>query len=222
MTEYYNLPVRFTEEEREHYAAWGIKKEKTLAPFSIILILIDLTVTACTVLYLLGLLQNESGVYVRLVADSKWLAAAGEFGVLVLSFLIIKPLDMLCDKIFKKPKDSRMLRLEPRPVGVEYQLVQGKTVLSQGILLWEEWEKAVDPEKNEIWIPDQWLTIGANTIETIYPPNKQHKWMDRPPEKIVGTIKLREIQKNIQGYIASLEEQKREAEWLRQNGQLPE
>lgn len=218
MTEYYNLPVRFTEEERARYAAWGMKKEKTLKPFGTILVLIDLAVTACTVLYLLGLMRNESGVYVRLVAGSKWLACAGEFAVVTLSFLIIKPLDLLCDKIYKKPKTSRMVRLEPKPLGVQYELTQGKEVLLQGILLWDEWEKAVDVKRNELWLPDEWLPIGANTIETIYPEHKRHKWMDRPAEKSVGTIKLGEIQNNIQGYIASLEEQEREAAWLREHG----
>lgn len=219
MTEYYNLPVQFTEEEREAYAAWGMKKEKLLRPYAVIVILIDLTIMACTALYILGLAGREGGAYANLVASGSWLAAAGETAMVIALFLTIKPVDMLCDKIFKKPKPSRMLRLEPRPTGMEYRLFQGKKVLIKGILLWDEWENAVEPEKNEIWIPDQWLTIGANTIETIYPPDKQHKWMDRPDEKIVGTIKLKEIQRMMKGYIASLEEQKREAEWLRQNGQ---
>ena len=31
MTEKYDLPIKFTEEERKAYAAWGIKKEKVMA-----------------------------------------------------------------------------------------------------------------------------------------------------------------------------------------------
>lgn len=217
MTEYYNLPVRFTEEERSRYAAWGMKKEKLLRPYAVIAILIDLVIMACTALYILGLARREGGVYANLVATGAWISAAGETAVAILIFLTIKPVDMLCDKIFKKPQDSRMLRLEPNVLGMEYKLFQGKKVLSSGILLWDEWEEAVDPENNQIWIPDQWLSIGANTIETIYPEKKQHSWMDRPPEKIVGTIKLSEIQRHMRGYLASLEEQKREEEWSRQN-----
>jgi len=41
--------------------------------------------------------------------------------------------------------------------------------------------------------------------------------MDHPAEQITGTISLAHIRKNMQGYRASLEEQKREAEWRRQN-----
>lgn len=40
MTENYELPVLFTEEERKAYASWGIKKEKLLMPFAIATILI--------------------------------------------------------------------------------------------------------------------------------------------------------------------------------------
>lgn len=220
MKEYYNLPVQFSEEERKAYAAYGIKKEKTLGPFAVIMLGIVVVVTVLTALYLLGLLKSGDSVYVRLVAGSQMLACAYEFGVLLLSFLIIKPLDMLFDKIYHKPEPSRMLRLEPREVGVTYELSQGKKVLVSGILLWDEWEQVVDAERNRIWIPDQWLTIGANTVESIYPKDKQHKWMDRPEEKIVGTIRLGEIQRKLDGYLASLEERKREEEWMRQHGSV--
>lgn len=46
---------------------------------------------------------------------------------------------------------------------------------------------------------------------------KRHKWMERPDEKIVGTIQLKKIQRMMKGYLASLEEQKREEAWRRQN-----
>ena len=40
MTESYELQVLFTEEERNTYADWGIKKEKVLMPFAIATVLI--------------------------------------------------------------------------------------------------------------------------------------------------------------------------------------
>lgn len=219
MTEYYNLPVRFNEEERAAYAAWGMKKEKTLVPYAVVVIVIDVILMVCQALYLLNLAGREGGAYANIVASGSWLAAAGETAMGILIFLTIKPVDMLLDKLFKRPLPPRMLRLEPREMGVEYRLSRGKEVLTQGVLLWDEWKDAVDPESNQIWIPDEWLQIGANTVETIYLQEKQHKWMDCPDEKIVGTIKLKEIQRYMKGYLASLEEKQREAEWLRQNGQ---
>lgn len=94
--------------------------------------------------------------------------------------LVLKPLDLLFDLIFKKP--------------------------------------AVNPDTNRIYIEGQWLTIGANTLETIYPEENRKLWRDHPEEKIDGTIRLATIQKNMEGYLASLKEKKREAEWRKANG----
>ena len=51
MTERYELPVLFTEEERNAYAAWGIKKEKVLMPFAIATVLIYVVTAAFAVSY---------------------------------------------------------------------------------------------------------------------------------------------------------------------------
>ena len=99
-----------------------------------------------------------------------------------------------------------------------YHLSCKEKVLQQGKLSWEEWKQAVNPDTNRIYIEGQWLTIGANTIETIYHKEKCRPWLDRPGEKIDGTIQLATIQKNLEGYRASLEEKKREMEWLKNHG----
>lgn len=217
MTEYYNLPVQFSEEERQQYVAWALKKEKTLKPFFTIVVLVDLSILIGTLLYFVGALDALPflGGVMQTTGDLIPSLVNILFGVTL--FLIIKPLDMLCDKLFKRPQESRMLRLEPRVSGMQYQLMQGKKLLCHGVLSWDEWNSAIIPQTNQIWIENECLTIGANTLKTIYPENKQHLWMDRPAEKIVGSINLKEIQRKMVGYRASLEEQKREAEWLRQN-----
>ena len=46
MTESYELQVLFTEEERNTYADWGIKKEKVLMPFAIATVLIYVVTAA--------------------------------------------------------------------------------------------------------------------------------------------------------------------------------
>ena len=50
MTERYELPVLFTEEERNTYAAWGIKKEKVLMPFAITTVLLYAVTVAFVVM----------------------------------------------------------------------------------------------------------------------------------------------------------------------------
>ena len=55
MTERYELPVLFTEEERNTYAAWGIKKEKVLMPCAIATVLIYVVTVSYT--HLAGIYQ---------------------------------------------------------------------------------------------------------------------------------------------------------------------
>ena len=67
--------------------------------------------------------------------------------------------------------------------------------------------------RDRIHIGDVIYRIGFNTIESIYPKNKQHAWMDRPEEKVENSIHLKTISRNFRGYLLSLEEKKKEAEW---------
>ncbi len=71
------------------------------------------------------------------------------------------------------------------------------------------------PETNEIIIDHQKLKIGRNTIDSIYPKEQRKSWLDRPDERIVGTIQLAQIQKNMLGYFASLEAKEKELNWER-------
>jgi hypothetical protein len=130
---------------------------------------------------------------------------------------LLLPFDWLLDKIMHRPEEPKMLQVTPKETGVSYFLLRGTTVLAQGMLTWDAWEAALTVETNEILLEGQRLRIGSNTIASIYPPEKQKPWMDHPAEQITGTISLAYIRENMQGYRASLEEQKREAEWRRQN-----
>lgn len=59
MTERYELPILFTEEERNTYAAWGIKKEKVLMPFAIATILIYVVTAAFVVMKVWGVRDSD-------------------------------------------------------------------------------------------------------------------------------------------------------------------
>ena len=120
---------------------------------------------------------------------------------------------MILDMVYKKPQEPQMLCLTPTETGVRYMLSRGVYVLSSGTLNWNDWESAVSEETNEIHIGDVIYRIGFNTIESIYPKNKQHAWMDRPEEKVENSIHLKTISRNFRGYLLSLEEKKKEAEW---------
>lgn len=215
MREEYRLPVQFSKEERAQYAAWGIKKNKVETPLIVAVICIDLTVTILTLLFLTESLGSLSELNWFLRAWGDKVSDVTYVLVILLSILAIKPLDLLLDWIFGKPKPPRVLVLEPQVNGMQYTLTQGKETLCRGLLPWAEWDMAVLPLTNQIWIEGQCLTIGPNTVQTIYPKEKQKPWMEHPDLKLSGNIHLEEIQRKMEGYLASLEEQEREAEWSR-------
>ena len=59
MTESYELQVLFTEEERNTYADWGIKKEKVLMPFAIATVLIYVVTAAFVVMKVWGVRDSS-------------------------------------------------------------------------------------------------------------------------------------------------------------------
>ena len=144
--ETYHLPVLYTEDERSSYAAWGIKKEKLLMPFAIVTIIIDAFVLCATVVYLFEVQRQKPAFSVWL---SCWGGVVGDvsYGVaLVLTVLILKPLDWLFDKIMHRPEQPKMLQVTPKETGVSYLILRGTTVLAQGLLPWNAWEAALTVE----------------------------------------------------------------------------
>lgn len=212
-SEKYYLPVLFTEEERRSYAAWGIKKEKVLLPYAVVAICIDLFVLLGTCAYLVLALTGETDGPLYLGIWGKIIFSAANKLELLFLILFLKPLDMILDRIFKKPQEPRSLCLTPAPQGVHYVLSRKKQTLSEGLWDWDEWKKAALLESNEICMDGEVLRIGANTIESIYPEGKRFPWLERPGEKIENSVNLGIISKNFEGYLAFLEEQRKEAEW---------
>jgi len=182
-------------------------------PFAVVTIIIDLIVIVGTVMVLFKIREKEPyfsrflSIYGGLIKDIAYGVA------IVLTVLLIKPLDMILDMVYKKPQDPQMLCLTPTETGVRYMISRGVSVLSSGILNWDDWESAISTETNEIHIGDTIYRIGLNTIESIYPKNKQHPWMDRPQEKVENSIHLKTISRNFHGYLLSLEEKKKEQAW---------
>ena len=68
MYEKYELPIRFTEEQRKKYAEWGIKKGKVLMPMAAVTIGIDLL----TVLWVVGrvwLIRESDPIWFQIICQ---------------------------------------------------------------------------------------------------------------------------------------------------------
>lgn len=215
MPEYYNLPVLYNEEERAQYAVWGMKKNKVSFLYTISMLISMAIVMTITFLYYMNVGRRDGQFYVFINTVGPLVNNVAYAAILILWAMLFKPIDWILDWIWKRPDEPRMLRLEPSIQGVRYTLSRKKEVLSEGILSWDQWDSAVLAQTNQILIDGEWLNIGKNSVKSIYPPHHRHPFMDHPAEKIVGPIDLKTVQRNLDGYLASLEEQKREAEWLR-------
>ena len=87
MTERYELPILFTEEERNTYAAWGIKKEKVLMPFAIATVLIYVVTVVFVVMKVWGVRDNDHVLFQMLVLGDWIPELTGVLAVLMTAFI---------------------------------------------------------------------------------------------------------------------------------------
>lgn len=100
MTERYELPVLFTEEERNTYAAWGIKKEKVLMPFAIATVLIYVVTAAFVVMKVWGVRDSDHVLFQMLVLGD-WIPELTGVLAVLMTILLLGPLNFILDKIWK-------------------------------------------------------------------------------------------------------------------------
>ena len=98
MTENYELPVLFTEEERKAYASWGIKKEKVLIPFAIATILIYVVTAAFVVMKVWGVRDSDHVLFQMLVLGD-WIPELTGTLAILMTILLLGPLNYILDKL---------------------------------------------------------------------------------------------------------------------------
>lgn len=216
----YELPVKFTEEERAAYAVWGIKKEKVLVPFGIAAAFIYLLAAVCIVTRVWGV-RKEDHLWFQIIVQSGWMEELCYILAVIMTILILGPLNRILDRIWKKPAEPEWLRIKLLGDSVRVSKLQGiesNRISAEETHLLSELPALLDADKNAICFQGKWIKIGENTIENIYPPGKQHSWMDCPKQKASGISSVKRVCDILKGYEASLEETRREQEWIKENG----
>ena len=192
MTESYELQVLFTEEERNTYADWGIKKEKVLMPFAIATVLIYVVTAAFVVMKVWGVRDSDHVLFQMLVLGDWIPELTGTLAVLMTILLL-----------GHKAQTGREENLKNRKMATEtesYPLAQLFAFLN--------------PKDNTICYQKKWYTIGENTIENIYPAKYRHPWMEHPENKASAITDVQRLTDILKGYEASLEAARKEQEWL--------
>ncbi len=219
MTERYELPVLFTEQERRNYAAWGMKKEKVLMPFAIVTVLIYAVTAAFVVMKVWGVRDSDHVLFQILVLGD-WIPELTGALAVFMTILLLGPLNFILDKLWKKPAEPVMLIVEPEGTNVKLRLGSGNDRTQNPKAAAEihplsDLSDFLNPRDNTVYYQRKWYKIGENTIENIYPPEKRHPWMDHPENKARGIVSVQRIQDILKGYEASLEAARKEQEWLK-------
>lgn len=220
MTESYELPVLFTEEERKAYADWGIKKEKVLIPFAIVTILIYIAAAALVVMKVWGVRESDHLLFQMLVLGD-WIPELTGALAVFMTILLLGPLNLILDKVWKKPAESLWLCVTPEGTTVKIVARGGRAGEHRTpaeIHPLTELEEFLNPVDNTICYQKKWYRIGENTIENIYPSQKRHPWMDHPENKASGILSVQRLTEILKGYEASLEAARKEQEWLEKHG----
>ena len=230
MYEKYELPIRFTEEQRKKYAEWGIKKGKVLMPMAAVTILIDLL----TVLWVVGrvwLIRESDPIWFQIICQNDGIGEISSTIAIILTFLILKPIDLILDKIWHRPEGTEWLEVGLTENGVTvkrtYRAGDAGTGVDNAvgrsccgeITVFEthpliQMDEYLDAEKNAVRVQGVWLEIGENTRENIYTPQQQKRWLDQPEGKSGSINSVKKLQKIIKGYAAALEEKEKERAWL--------
>ena len=220
MTESYELPVLFTDDECKAYAAWGMKKEKVLMPFALITILIYMVATVLVVMKVWGVRESDHLLF-QMLLWGDWIPELTGALAVFMTILLLGPLNFILDKLWKKPAEPMWLCVVPEGGTVKVTAVrglEGNPRTPAEIYPLTELETFLNPADNTICYQKKWYRIGENTIENIYPPEKQHPWMDHPENKASGIIDVQRLMEILKGYEASLKAARKECEWMEKHG----
>ena len=138
-----------------------------------------------------------------------------------MTILLLGPLNFILDKLWKKPAEPMWLCVVPEGGTVKVTAVrglEGNPRTPAEIYPLTELETFLNPADNTICYQKKWYRIGENTIENIYPPEKQHPWMDHPENKASGIIDVQRLMEILKGYEASLKAVRKECEWMEKHG----
>ena len=216
MYEKYELPIRFTEEQRKKYAEWGIKKGKVLMPMAAVTIGIDLL----TVLWVVGrvwLIRESDPIWFQIICQNDGIGEISSTIAIILTFLILKPIDLILDKIWHRPEGTEWLEVGLTENGVTVKRTRGAgsmEILASEVYPLTQTEEYLDVEKNAVKVQGVWLEIGENTRENIYTPQQQKHWLDQPEGCASSISSVKKLQRIIKGYVAALEEKEKEQAWL--------
>lgn len=198
----------------------GHEKRKSTDAVCLITILIYMVATVLVVMKVWGVRESDHLLFQMLVLDG-WIPELTGVLAVLMTILLLGPLNFILDKLWKKPAEPLWLCVTPERRTVKVAVREernGESRTPAEIYPLTELETFLNPADNTICYQKKWYRIGENTIENIYPPEKQHPWMDHPENKASGIIDVQRLMEILRGYEASLKAARKECEWMEKHG----
>ena len=146
------------------------------------------------------LIRESDPIWFQIICQNDGIGEISSTIAIILTFLILKPIDLILDKIWHRPEGTEWLEVGLTENGVTvkrtYRAGDAGTGVDNAagrsccgeITVFEthpliQMDEYLDAEKNAVRVHGVWLEIGENTRENIYTPQQQKHWLDQPEGK---------------------------------------
>lgn len=222
MNEIYNLPIKFTDEERKKYELWGLKEAKFSSITSILIIIIAIIITLYKYSIVFGFYESDYWQYKleiwQLTGQNGSVAKlfTSSFFLDVILIIVCVLFSKLMDLIFKvcyKPINQKHIEIKLIPTNfkAELRVLEKNKILNQEIIDLNLLKNHLNLENNSIKINDYIYAIGINNKKNIY--TKPEKHFSEPVLYKNSISDISHFSNVITGLINSLEEKQKEVKW---------
>lgn len=222
MNEIYNLPIKFTEEERKKYELWGLKEAKFSSITSILIIIIAILITLYKYSIVFGFyksdywqykleiwqLTGQNGSIAKLFTSSFFL----DIILIIVCVLFSKFMDLIF-KVCYKPINQKHIEIKLILTNfkAEIKVLENNKILSQETIDLNMLKDNLILENNSIKIKNSTYKIGINNKQNIYAKPEKH--FSEPTLYKNSVSDISHFSNVVTGLINSLEEKQKEAKW---------
>ena len=228
MKEVYNFPIKFNEEEREKYKLWGLKESKFIGIVGIIVVMVAILITIYKYSIIFGFHKNDYWQY-RLEIGGLTGQNSSFLQLFTVSFLLDNMLVVICaliakvmELIFKLCYKTIIqkhieITINPDSNKVILKVLEKDKLLDQEVVDLDLLKNNLNIKHNEIKVNNVSYMIGINDRKNIYLDMKPELYFPEPIRYKNNIIDLSHFNNVVDGLLNSLEEQKKEEIWKKNN-----
>lgn len=228
MKEFYNLPIKFNDEEREKYKLWGLKEAKFLKISSIIIVIVAVLIAIYKYSIVFGFyesdywqyrleiwgLTGQNNSFTQLFTVSFFI----DIILIVICVLLTKVMNLIF-KLCSKPIIQKRIEITINSASNKaiLKVLEKNKLLDQEVVDLDLLKNNLDLEHNEIKVNNVSYIVGINNRKNIYLDMKPAPYLSEPTQYKNNITDLSHFNNVVNGLLDSLEEQKKEENWKKNN-----